>query len=152
MWWWLWSLSMYILSHKFEVAVTKLIHKMQSQVFSQHCQVAETKSITGQSLIPFDASDEGDVMTKKHFLYFWPFVRWIHQSPVNSPYNESWMWSFDILFMLNLYAQNYKNLIWCSFSLKIYFISDTKIINDIYLMQTHSKMVLMRAKLFPYLI
>ena len=31
-----------------------------------------------------------DVIKWKHFLRYWPFVRGIHRSPVNSPYKGQW--------------------------------------------------------------
>ena len=31
-----------------------------------------------------------DVIKWKHFLRYWPFVRWIHRSSVNSPYKGQW--------------------------------------------------------------
>ena len=34
--------------------------------------------------------DHDDVIKWKHFLRYWPFVRGIHQSPVNSPHKGQW--------------------------------------------------------------
>ena len=31
-----------------------------------------------------------DVIKWKHILYYWPFMRGIHQSPVNSPHKGQW--------------------------------------------------------------
>ena len=31
-----------------------------------------------------------DVIKWKHFPHYWPFVRWIHRSPVNSPHEGQW--------------------------------------------------------------
>ena len=31
-----------------------------------------------------------DVIRRKHFSRYWPFVRGIHRSPVNSPHNGQW--------------------------------------------------------------
>ena len=31
-----------------------------------------------------------DIIKWKHFLSYWPFVRGIHQSPVNSPHKDQW--------------------------------------------------------------
>ena len=31
-----------------------------------------------------------DVVKWKHFPRYWPFVRWIHRSPVNSPHKGQW--------------------------------------------------------------
>ena len=33
---------------------------------------------------------QDDVIKWKHFLRYWPFVRGIHRSPVNSPHNGQW--------------------------------------------------------------
>ena len=37
-----------------------------------------------------DACRHNDVIKWKHFLRHWPFVRWIHWSPVNSPQKDHW--------------------------------------------------------------
>ena len=34
--------------------------------------------------------DHDDVIKWKHFPHYWPFVRGIHQSPVNSPHKGQW--------------------------------------------------------------
>ena len=34
-----------------------------------------------------------DVMKWKHFPRYWPFVRGIHRSPVNSPHKSQWRWA-----------------------------------------------------------
>ena len=36
------------------------------------------------------ALDHDDVIKWKHFPRYWPFVRGIHRSPVNSPYKGQW--------------------------------------------------------------
>ena len=50
-----------------------------------------------------------DVIKWKHFLRYWPFVRGIHQSPVNSPHKGQWrralMFSFFCL-QTNGWANN----------------------------------------------
>ena len=43
-----------------------------------------------------------DVIKWKHFPRYWPFVREIHRSPVNSPYKGQWRESFVIFFHLRL--------------------------------------------------
>ena len=35
-------------------------------------------------------NDHDDVIKWKHFLCYWPFVRGIHRSPVNSPHKGQW--------------------------------------------------------------
>ena len=42
-----------------------------------------------------------DVITWKHFPRYWPFMRGIHQSPMNSPHKGQWR-SFDVFFDLRL--------------------------------------------------
>ena len=37
-----------------------------------------------------------DVIKWKHFPRYWPFVRGIHRSPVNSPHKGQWRGTFDI--------------------------------------------------------
>ena len=37
------------------------------------------------------AVEHDDVIKWKHFVRYWPFVREIHRSPVNSPHNDRWI-------------------------------------------------------------
>ena len=46
-----------------------------------------------------------DVIKWKHFPRYWPFVRGIHRSPVNSPHKGQWRGAFDIFFHLRLNKQ-----------------------------------------------
>ena len=39
---------------------------------------------------PENSSSHDDVIKWKHFPRNWPFVRWIHRSPVNSPHKGQW--------------------------------------------------------------
>ena len=39
-----------------------------------------------------------DVNKWKHFPRYWPFVRGIHRSPVNSPHKGQWRGAFDVFF------------------------------------------------------
>ena len=39
------------------------------------------------------------IMTWKHFMHQWPFVRGFHWSPVESPHKGLVMWSFDVFFI-----------------------------------------------------
>ena len=43
-----------------------------------------------------------DVIKRKHFLRYWPFVRGIHRSPVNSPHKGQVTRSFYFFFDLRL--------------------------------------------------
>ena len=38
------------------------------------------------------------IITWKSFPYYWPFVRGIHRSPVDSPHKEQVVQSFDVSF------------------------------------------------------
>ena len=40
--------------------------------------------------MPFIGCVHYDVLKCKHFLRYWPFVRGIHRSPVNSPHKGQW--------------------------------------------------------------
>ena len=46
-----------------------------------------------------DGTYHDDVIKWKHFLRYWPFVRGIHWSPVNSPHKGQW--SGALMFSLN---------------------------------------------------
>ena len=39
---------------------------------------------------PDQSTQHDDVIKWKHFLRYWPFVRGIHRSPVNSPHKGQW--------------------------------------------------------------
>ena len=41
-------------------------------------------------------AEHDDVMTRKRFPHYWPFVRWIHRSPADSPHKGSVMHSFNV--------------------------------------------------------
>ena len=47
-----------------------------------------------------ESRDHDDVMTWKCLLYYWPFVRGIHLSNVDSPHKGPVMWSFEVLFVV----------------------------------------------------
>ena len=40
-----------------------------------------------------------DIIKRKHFPHYWPFVRGIHRSPVNSPHKGQWRgaWMFSLI-------------------------------------------------------
>ena len=38
----------------------------------------------------YDNANHDDVIKWKHFLCYWPFMRGIHRSPVNSPHKGQW--------------------------------------------------------------
>ena len=51
-----------------------------------------------QAILPDCAKCAGhdDVIKWKHFPHYWPFVRGIHRSPVNSPHKGQWRGAFMI--------------------------------------------------------
>ena len=49
-----------------------------------------------------NAPVHGDVIKWKHFPRYWPFVRGIHRSPLNSPHKVQWRGAFDVFFDLRL--------------------------------------------------
>ena len=48
---------------------------------------------TGHSLLGKIIHIHGDVIKWKHFPCYWPFVRGIHRSPVNSTLKGQWCWA-----------------------------------------------------------
>ena len=56
-------------------------------------------------VVPF----HDDVIKWKHFPRYWPFVRWIHRSPVNSPHKGQWRGAFMFSFIyawINAWVNN----------------------------------------------
>ena len=76
-----------------------------------------------------------DVINWKHFPRYWPFVRGIHQPPVNSPYKGQWretlmfslMWAWTNSWIKNRDAGDLRRhhahyditVIWCAFCLSL---------------------------------
>ena len=52
--------------------------------------------------IPRDNQTHDDVIKWKHFPRYWPFVRGIHRSPVNSPHKDQWRGALMFFFDLRL--------------------------------------------------
>ena len=46
------------------------------------------------SVLTCNFTNHDDVIKWKHFPRYWPFVRWIHRSPVNSPHKGQWRGAF----------------------------------------------------------
>ena len=64
------------------------IHKYTISNFISHCIMS---AITYPCLfVVYKSSYHDDVIKWKHFPRYWPFVRWIHRSPVNSPHKGLW--------------------------------------------------------------
>ena len=58
---------------------------------------------------PWDSVPHDDVIKWKHFPRYWPFVRGIHRSPVNSPHKGQWRGSlmgFFICVWINDWVNN----------------------------------------------
>ena len=58
-------------------------------------------------------TDHDDVIKRKHFPRYWPFVRGIHRSPVNSPHKGQWRGAL----MLSLICAwiKYRGIYWCTY-------------------------------------
>ena len=56
-------------------------------------------------------SHHDDVLKWKHFPRYWPFVRGIHRSPVNSPHEGQWCgaWMFSIICALTNGWENHRD-------------------------------------------
>ena len=79
----------------FEKKLGKLIGKMESRVTSREGGVSNLRQPFAQQFV--QAGIKGNieilhdgVIKWKHFPRYWPFVRGIHRSPVNSPYKGQW--------------------------------------------------------------
>ena len=48
------------------------------------------QNIPNQLGTPYIITRHDDVIKWKHFPCYWPFVRGIHRSPVNSPHKDQW--------------------------------------------------------------
>ena len=55
----------------------------QQYLHTQRCIIVESRK---SALLP----NNDDVIKWKHFPHYWPFVRRIHRSPVNSPHKGQW--------------------------------------------------------------
>ena len=59
------------------------------QVKNHHIdQVAQ--SVSRFPFVSCQYYNHDNVIKWKHFSRYWPFVRWIHRSPVNSPHKGQW--------------------------------------------------------------
>ena len=87
------------------------VFKFFCQLFVSYCYKEVTKVLQlyndfhAGSLGTDDNCIHDDVIKWKHFPRYWPFVRGIHWSPVNSrwiPAQRPVTWSFDVFFDLRL--------------------------------------------------
>ena len=78
--------------HSFVIRNTALptTHAPRSRFVVFYCGLAVVSMVTSLQLGLYH-----DVVIKwKYFLRYWPFVRVIHRSPVNSPYKGQWSGAF----------------------------------------------------------
>ena len=72
---------LFCLTHKYCDSSINVNQLTARTVYSMHFE----------TLIPSDMNPEHDDVIKwKHFPRYWPFVRGIHRSPVNSPHKGQW--------------------------------------------------------------
>ena len=71
-----------------------------SQQFSK-CQPGKWRKAKNRTLLN-SASIHDDVIEWKHFPRYWPFVRGIHRSPVNSTHKGQWRGALIFFFDLSL--------------------------------------------------
>ena len=73
------------------------------------CPYSSPKSVCLNDISHYITHEHDDVMKWKHFPRYWPFVRGIHRSPVNSPHKGQWrgvlMFSF-ICAWINAWVNN----------------------------------------------
>ena len=58
--------------------------------FENNIKLYERASYQSSPIYNNDASSHDNVIKWKHFPRYWPFVRGIHRSPVNSPHKGQW--------------------------------------------------------------
>ena len=76
----------YTLMHRYEIPKVFIFNRTtHTQI---NCGTGCDGSSNSMQYIPSSFHD--DVIKWKHFTCYWPFVRGIHRSPVNSPYKGQW--------------------------------------------------------------
>ena len=78
------AITLRIRLSRFRLTCTTMITK----TYCGFDMLYEWRSHLHRSMSPPKHND--DVMKWKHFPRYWPFVRGIHQSPVNSPHKGQW--------------------------------------------------------------
>ena len=85
----------------FDLRLYKRLRK-QWWGYRAHCDVIVMRSATmdtpATNLQPYENSLH-DVIKWKHFPRYWPFVRGIHLSPVNSPHKGQWRYALMFSFI-----------------------------------------------------
>ena len=99
----------------YDVNVMKCVKPSTSAVLRTQC--TEVTAFLGWIGI-FTLHD--DVIKWKQFARYWPFVRGIHRSPVNSPHNGQWRGALMFSLMcarINGWVNNVKLVIWDAIAL-----------------------------------
>ena len=83
-----------------ETSLLLLVHNTRFIMYQELCVIKYTFVIlvqphthhewVGISMVNKDKTWYDDVIRWKHFPRYWPFVRGIHRSPVNSPHKGQW--------------------------------------------------------------
>ena len=61
------------------------------RTFHPWCPCTKTRCLSSKQVLTASwVQSHDDVIKWKHFPRYWPFVRRIHRSPVNSPYKGQW--------------------------------------------------------------
>ena len=76
------------------------IHDLTSDKLCERGPIKKSTHLH-EEMFMYHSSEHDDVIKWKHFLRYWPFVRGIHRSPVNSQH-RSVRRSFDVFFDLPL--------------------------------------------------
>ena len=85
--WWMRDALMTLIWHKKPSPTQKCMARHKTHD-STDCQVRNKNSIPTMHQLPSLLHD--DVIKWKHFSRYWPCVRGIHRSPVNSPHEGQW--------------------------------------------------------------
>ena len=103
-------ITYFIIHSKLGIILTSLVYQrstlvIQNHIFEGTCVIlvlvrcGHTQCIlrflhTARTLCCFIVVCNDDVIKWKHFPCYWPFVRGIHRSPVNSPHKGQWRGAF----------------------------------------------------------
>ena len=70
------------------IARRKYVHRASSQYNNNITSVAHRRIVN--TIVFYNCQESWDVIKWKHFPGYWPFVRGIHRSSVNSPHKGQW--------------------------------------------------------------
>ena len=78
----------------FNVSLNKMLNgQLNGQCFETwwcSCDMTVMVSVISLHVMVMKQALHDDVIKWKHFLRYWPFVRGIHRSPMNSPHKGQW--------------------------------------------------------------